>query len=167
MRGVEAPFQLVVSVVTILFVLYLSYMVISNAIREDCSKKIDIQLRNIATTVSTAVYSSPPTKLMERFDFRCGGMVGDYYVSVKGSSNETECLRVCGYSYSGQCVYLILEVRRGEEVLNRSYACIEGAVPSHNITINGGKDKVKVSPPYGSVEIEKTEDGITLRWNRR
>ncbi len=174
MKGVEAPFQLLVSVVAMVMVLGLAYMVLQNATREDCNNKWEIQLRNIATALSTVIQGSAPTRMNISFDFRCGEAT-QYHLALVKETNPDICIRVCHQSgASGGCGILKLSVKdaRGRNV-SRVLSCVEGMAGYVNFGLSGScgsggtnitntilvsnssDEGYELSPPFGTLVIEK------------
>ena len=171
MKGVEAPFQLMVSVIALLMVLALAYMVLSNAMKEDCGAKWQNELRAFASSLATAVQGSAPTKLAFRYDFRCGSAT-EYNLYIDQTTNATRCLRICGTSSPGGCTIVRLKATRmagGKvEVVGDVPVCVEG-VSSYvnwgksescgddgtNVTYELTSKGMKLQPPFGVFIIKK------------
>ncbi len=140
MRGVEAPFQLLVSVVGMLMVIALAYTVLSHANTQNCSRKWQAQLDNISSALSTVVEGSPPTQMIVRYDFRCG-RGSKYYLRLNQYSSSTSCLRICGSSGTNGCYVLELNVigrtKDGMGTIDVERACVQGAGSYLNLSNNG------------------------------
>ncbi len=169
MKGVEAPFQLVVSVIAMLMVLVLAYTVLANATKEDCNRKWEIELGKFSSALSTAIHGSAPTKVSNTFDFRCGNATR-YTLYLRTASSST-CLRVCGSSEGSGCAFFELraeEVRGSEsEVVGDVFSCVEGASKYLDLTSDGcpsgfenvvdelQNNGVELSRPFGRFIVKR------------
>ena len=142
MRGVEAPFQLVVSVIAMLMVLLLAYTVLSNATKEDCNRKWEIELGRLSSALSTVIHGSAPTKVSNTFDFRCGDATR--FTLYLHTEKGLPCLRICGSEEEGGCTFFELRAERVKgsesEVIGDVFSCVEGASSYLNITTEGCPD---------------------------
>ncbi len=167
MRGVEAPFQLVVSVVAMVMVLALAYMVLQNAQVENCQQKWDVETSKIASAFSTVINGSAPTKFSVKFDFRCGESA-EYELRFVRENDERKCLRVCGAVGPKGCAMVELRVTsvRTGGTLGVSVKCVEGAssyVPTKDGACDDGEDVtdelfsggLTLERPYGILVIRR------------
>ena len=160
MRGVEAPFQLVVSVIAMLMVLVLAYTVLANATREDCNRKWEIELGKLSSALSTVIHGSAPTKVSDTFDFRCGDATR--YTLYLHTEKGLSCLRICGSEESGGCAFLELKAERVKgsevEVIGDVFSCIEGASAYINFTDDGcptGYENIGNELIQGGIELDR------------
>ena len=165
MRGVEAPFQLVVSVIAMLMVLLLAYSVLSNAQKEDCGRKWEIELSKFSSALSTVIHGSAPTKVTGSFDFRCGE-AEEYTLELKSTDDAQLCLRICGSAEGGGCTFFHLRtLSRKGEVLGEVFSCVEGAsdyVPVTSSCPNSFEDisesiknGIKLNKPFGNFLMKR------------
>lgn len=163
MKGVELPFQLLVSVAAMLVLFVLVSQVIEHSRQEQCDLKWDAALDDIASLISQVYHAAAPTKQTVRYDLRCGSPK-KFSIKLIAQGDQKICGRVCGVITYRGCAYLEINVYdvRGH-LVSRRYKCVEGA--TEDIFVGEGTCPPGTSPvdlskgadlkPFGSITVKK------------
>lgn len=110
-RGVEAPFQLLVSVITMVLVIAIAYQVLMHGVQQRCSEQWQRGLNGLALALSEVANSGQFTSKAVKLELACGGAdsVKIYLQERKGAY----CLRACGEAMD-QCYILTLVAQKNQ-----------------------------------------------------
>ena len=126
-RGVEAPFQLLVSVITMVLVIAIAYEVLMHGVQQRCSEQWQRSLNSLALALSEVANSGTFTSKAVKMELACGGAdeVRIYLQQRKGAY----CLRACGEAMD-QCYILTLVAtkQQGAKTVNVGVVnqCVKG-----------------------------------------
>ena len=126
-RGVEAPFQLLVSVITMVLVIAIAYQVLMHGVQQRCSEQWQRSLNGLALALSEVANSGQFTSKAVKLELACGGAdsVKIYLQQRQGAY----CLRACGEAMD-QCYILTLVAQKtqGGRTVNVGVVnqCIKG-----------------------------------------
>lgn len=127
MRGVEAPFQLLVSVFTMVLVVAIAFHVLSTVSKERCAQQWDHSFSSLASTIVRVSMSDYPTVASTELHLKCGGSAR-HFVELREESGPL-CSRVCG-EFSDVCYVLVHTVKdvKGEVIYSRPI-CVRNLSP--------------------------------------
>ncbi len=160
MRGVEAPFQLMVSVFAMVLIMIIAYQVLQNAQQKRCGDMWREQLRDVALVIKHVSAAAPPTQESTTFRAACAG--GERHtIKLEVKKDPNFCMIICN-SAVDQCYILRDAVKRtvgGKEQLVASIAVCADISPVAYYEL--GK---RGSCPAGAEEVGKElkGDGIVL-----
>lgn len=130
MRGVEAPFQLLVAVFTMVMVATLAYFVLQRVQSEHCEDQWIKDVGVLALKIQSVAGGGPGTKEYARIRTRCGDAGEHVFWVVAKTGSERGDTAICRYvcSHDPPCTYILHVVfsarRRGEIVYSRP-TCLE------------------------------------------
>ncbi len=170
----EAPFQIMVSVVALAAVLLLAMQVISMAQKEDCEQKWRNELQEMGYLLSRVYMGSIGTKDSTIVNLRCPGAPPKAeYKLLLVKDKGVYCEIICGVSGDEGCVYWAFKITttdpqaNEEEVISSSYACAPGVPQNADIesTPDLVSDGIKESgwPSVNNMfvlEAERRDDGV-------
>lgn len=130
MRGVEAPFQLLIAVFTMVMVVTLAYFVLQKVQSQHCEDQWTKDVGMLALKIQSVAGGGPGTKEHTRIHLRCGD-AGEhaFWIVAKtgGEKGDTVvCRHVC--SHDPPCAYILHVVysakKKGELIYSRP-TCLE------------------------------------------
>lgn len=127
MRGVEAPFQLLISVFTMVLVVAIAFHVLGTVSRERCAQQWDDGFSNLAVSIVRIGGSEYPSRDSLELGLKCGDSA-DHVIEIREETGAL-CSRICG-ELSDTCYILIHVVRdvRGR-VIHSQPTCIKDLSP--------------------------------------
>lgn len=135
-RAVEAPFQLLVSVFTMVMVVSIAFYVLKMVGSENCAKRWTQSTEDLASAIVRVGMSEPPTTSSARLVIHCGNSGKHEYQFVQLSGGD--CTRVCG-EVSDTCYgiqHQIYDVRG--ELLRTDRICLRGMSPYMYFLLQSG-----------------------------
>lgn len=148
MRGVEAPFQLLVSVFTMVLVVAIAFHVLNTVSTQRCNQMWDQSVTALANAISRTAMSEPPTTDVVTLRLRCGDAVGHMFYVI--SEEKSRCAKVCG-EYTPQCYILVHQAyNRKNEIISTNMSCIKNFSPYLYGLLVAGKDSCGYYGGYGS-----------------
>jgi len=135
-RGVEAPFQLLISVFTMILVVAIAFHVLNTVSSQRCDQMWDQSVSSLANAISRAAMSEPPTTDVVTLQLRCGDAVAhEFYVMEQ---EKSQCAQICG-EYAAQCYVLVHQAfDRKNEVISTNLHCLRGFSPYLYSLLKGG-----------------------------
>ncbi len=177
MRGVEAPFQLMVSVFAMMLIMIIAFQVWQQAQEKKCDDMWREQLRDFALALKHVASGAPPTQESVRLSLSCKGGE-EHNIVLMESDNPNLCMQVCNVA-ADRC-YLLKDVvtakRAGKEVIESVIVVCADISPVTYARLGGGtcygaypnqvgrdlKEGLSLRGPMASFLIKHTEDGIAV-----
>jgi len=177
MRGVEAPFQLLVSVFTMILVVAIAFHVLRSVSTEHCEEQWRQSTADLAQAIVRAAMSEPPTTSSARLVLHCGS--SGKHVFTFQELTGARCTHIC-QEVSDKCYVIYHQIYdvRGEP-LYQAYTCLRNMSPySYYLLRNGinscptGYSPLITDPTDMSFEFDggvsktvfvfRTVDGVAL-----
>ncbi len=130
MKGVEAPFQLLIAVFTMVMVATLAYFVLQHVQTQHCEDQWIKDVGMLALKIQNVAGAGPGTKEYTRIHLRCGD-AGEHvfwivFKTGKDSGDAVVCRHVC--SHDPPCAYIlhvVYSVRKPNEKIYAHPTCLE------------------------------------------
>lgn len=127
MKGVEAPFQLLISVFTMILVVAIAFHVLNSVSKERCVQQWDQGIADLATTIVRVAMSEPPTTASTELRFKCGDSA-KHKIEIMAESGA-RCSKICG-EIADSCYVLLHTVynNRGDVIYSKP-TCLRNMSP--------------------------------------
>ncbi len=126
MRGVEAPFQLLIAVFTMAMVMSLAYFVLQRVQTEHCEDMWLKDMQGLALKIQSVAGAGAGTKATQRLTLRCGSS-GKHVIRLRlETKSNALCRAVCGSD--PPCVYIqhtVYSAKKPDEVIYSRRVCVE------------------------------------------
>ncbi len=157
MRGVEAVFQLLISVFTMALVVAIAFRVLGQTSSKHCEQVWDQDLSNLAAAISRAAISEPPTVSVVNLTLRCGES-REHTFQIK-EEEKALCARDCG-EYMPSCYVIVHSVtdRTGNTIYSGS-ACIRSLSPYTYSLISSNGCPSDQNPFFSNPNLSTTIKG--------
>jgi len=136
-KGVEAPFQLLVSVFAMILVVAIAFRVLNIVSNERCDQRWEQSLSALSSAISSAAMAEPPTTEVVNLQLKCGD---DFKHEIfVDQAEKSRCARLCG-EYVSTCYILVHNVyNRHNELIAQQFSCIRHLSPYLYALLKSGK----------------------------
>jgi len=156
-RGVEAPFQLLISVFTMALVVAIAFHVLNTVSKERCAQQWDQGMSSLASTILQVAMSEYPSTASVELRLKCGDSA-KHLIGIQERSGHI-CSRICG-EVSDTCYVLLHTVKNTRDtVIYSKPQCIKNMSPYLYYIVRQGVGKC----PSGFEPLFPSDLNVTLR----
>ncbi len=156
MRGVEAPFQLLIAVFTMAMVMSLAYFVLQRVQSEHCEDMWLKDMQGLALKIQSVAGAGAGTKATQRLTLRCGSS-GQHVIRLRLETESAAlCRAICGSD--PPCVYLqhtVYSTKKPNEVLYSRRVCVEIGPYTYYKIAQGGECPEDYEPVGPAMESDE------------